>query len=111
MNSSDASAAVPPLADARERVLVAVDELDGGAATGPAILRRMHERLTDTEHGERLGADPNSGDQSLLYPALHSLEADWRIQARWLPDANGIRYRTYRKRRLLPPGLVWTPRS
>ena len=111
MNRSDGSVAVSPLADERQRVLDAVEDLDGGVVTGPVIFRRMHERLIDAEPGERPEAGPNPGDQSLLYPALHSLEADWRVQATWLSDANGIRHRTYRKRRLLPRRLVRTQGS
>jgi hypothetical protein len=102
MNRSDGSGAVSSLADERQWVLDAVEDLDGVVLTGPVIFRRMHERSTDAEAGARPEAGPNPGDQSLLYPALHSLEADWRVQARWLPDANGIWHRTYRKRRLLP---------
>ena len=84
------------LARERERVLEA---LDGEALSVPAILRRMAERSTGGEAGALHGAE--ASDQSLLYPALHSLEADWKLQARWLSDANGVR-RVYRKRRLLP---------
>lgn len=93
------------LADERERVLEA---LDGEALTVPAILRRMHERSTGAEAGAGHGAEPR--DQSLLYPALHSLEADWKLQAGWLSDANGMRRRTYRRRRLLPRRPGWTHR-
>ena len=85
------------LACERERVL---DALGGEALSVPAILRRMNERSTRAEVGASHGAGPS--DQSLLYPALHSLEADWKLQARWLSDANGMRRRIYRKRRLLP---------
>jgi hypothetical protein len=102
MNRSDGSGAVSPLADERQWVLDAVEDLDGVALTGPVIFRRMRERLTDADPGARLEAGPNPGDQSLLYPALHSLEADGRVQAAWVLDANGFRHRTYRKRRLLP---------
>jgi DNA-binding PadR family transcriptional regulator len=78
------------LADKREEVLHAIDLLGQQRPTGPAIYRRMLDR-----------PDPST-DQSLLYPALHSLEADWQIRADWVPDAGGVRHRTYRKRRLLP---------
>jgi hypothetical protein len=97
---------VTTLAYERERVLEA---LDGEVLTVPAILRRMHERSTGAEAGAVHGAEP--GDQSLLYPALHSLEADWKLQARWLSDANGMRRRTYRERRLLPRRPDWTQRG
>jgi hypothetical protein len=111
MNRSDGSGAVPSLANERKRVLAAVKDFDGGFLTGPVIFRRMHERSTDAEPGARLEAGPNPGDQSLLYPALHSLEADGRVQATWVSDANGLRHRTYRKRRLLPHRPGWTQRS
>ncbi|MGD0863637.1 MAG: hypothetical protein ABSA21_12940 [Candidatus Limnocylindrales bacterium] len=107
MNRSDGSGAVPPLADERKRVLAAVKDLGCELLTGPVIFRRMHERSTEA----RPEAGPNPGDQSLLYPALHSLEADWSVQATWLSDANGIRHRTYRKRRLLSRRLVRTQAS
>lgn len=90
------------LARERERVLEA---LDGEALSVPAILRRMNERSTRAEVGTEHGAEPS--DQRLLYPALHSLEADWKLQAGWLSDANGMRRRIYRKRRLLPRQLGW----
>jgi hypothetical protein len=51
------------------------------------------------------------GDQSLLYPALHSLEAGWTIQATWQSDAGGANHRTYRRRRLLPRRPAWTVRT
>jgi DNA-binding PadR family transcriptional regulator len=73
----------------RRRVLEIITELDGEPLTGPSILRRVRERST--------------ADESLLYPALHSLEADWVIRAEWQTDADGVGHRTYRKRRLLPP--------
>jgi len=88
---------VKALAGERKRVL---DALRGEALTGPAILRRMSERSTAADAGAAGRAEP--GDQSLLYPALHSLEADWRLEATWLPEAGGVRRRTYRKRRLVP---------
>jgi len=95
---------VKPLAGERRRVLEA---LRGEALTGPAILRRMSEPPTAAEGGSAGGAEP--GGASLLYPALHSLEADWRLEAAWLPEAGGVRRRTYRKRRLVPhlPGRNW----
>jgi hypothetical protein len=111
MNRSDGSGAVSSLAGERQRVLDAVEDLDGVVLTGPVIFRRMHERLTDAEPAARPEAGPNPGDQSLLYPALHSLEADGRVQATWVSDANGLRHRAYRKRRLLPHRPGRTRRS
>jgi DNA-binding PadR family transcriptional regulator len=87
----------PPLASERRRVLEA---LEGEALTGPAISRRMHLPWTGAESGTEHAA--TEGDQSLLYPALHSLEADSTLQSEWLSDASGIRHRTYRRRRLRP---------
>jgi hypothetical protein len=111
MNRSDGSGGVASFANERKRLLAAVEDLDGANATGPVIFHRVHERLTDTEPEEPPEAGPKPGDQSLLYPALHSLEADWMVQATWLSDADGIRHRTYRRRRLLPRRLVGTQRS
>ena len=91
------------LACERERLLEA---LDCETLSVPAILRRLDERSTGAEVGAEYGAGPS--DQSLLYPALHSLEANWRVQARWLSDTNGRRHRIYRKRRLLPRESSWT---
>ena len=92
-----------PLASERRRVL---DALGGEVLTGPAVLRRMRGRPIGAEAGAEAGAadrvDP--GDESLLYPAIYSLEADWKLKAICLPDGNGRRHRTYRKRRLLPRG-------
>jgi hypothetical protein len=98
---------VKALAGERRRVL---EVLRGEALTGPAILRRMSEPPTAAEgdsaggaqsgDSEPGGAEP--ADASLLYPALHSLEADWRLEAAWLPEAGGVRRRTYRKRRFGP---------
>jgi hypothetical protein len=64
--------------------------LGDDALSGPAILRRMTGRPTEPS------------DQRLLYPALHSLEAGFKIQAAWRSDGDGTRHRVYRKRRLLP---------
>jgi DNA-binding PadR family transcriptional regulator len=77
------------LAAERRRVLKA---LDGGALTGPAVMRRISENT---------GVAAAPGDESLLYPALHSLEAEWRLTATWHSDAHGSPRRTYRRRRLL----------
>jgi hypothetical protein len=85
------------LAAELERVLYA---LDGDAMTSSAIAHRMRDR--PTEAGTETASRAAAGDQRLLFPALHGLEADWRLQAKWLPDANGVSHRAYRKRRLLP---------
>ena len=95
-----------PLADERKRVLEA---LDGEALSGPVVFRRIRERSTWPEGEAGHGMEP--GDQSLLYPALHSLEAGWKLQATWQSDAGGAKHRTYRKRRLLPRPLGWVTRS
>ena len=95
-----------PLADERKRVLEA---LDGGAMTGSAIFRRIRERSAGGE--AEASESAQSGDQSLLYPALHSLEAGWTIQATWQSDAGGANHRTYRRRRLLPRRPAWTVRT
>ena len=95
-----------PLADERKRVLEA---LDGEALSGPVVFRRIRERSAWPEGEAGHGMEP--GDQSLLYPALHSLEAGWKLQAAWQSDAGGTKHRTYRKRRLLPRPLGWVTRS
>ena len=111
MNRSDGSGAVSSLAGERQRVLDAVEDLEGVVPTGPVVFRRMYERSTVAEPDARTEAGPIPGDQSLLYPALHSLEADGRVKAIWMSDANGLRHRTYRKRRLLPHRPGSTQRS
>ncbi len=90
-----------PLANERRQVLEA---LDGEAMTGPAVFRRMRDRSI----GDGLRDGVKAGDQAFLYPALHSLEADRKLQASWLADAIGGPRRTYRRRRLLPrlPGAI-----
>jgi hypothetical protein len=104
--TDDPARRVEALVRERKRVL---DALRGEDLTGPAILRRMSEPSTAAEAGTPASAqlggaavDSEPRDQSLLYPALHSLEADWRLEAAWLPDAGGVRRRTYRKRRFGP---------
>ena len=74
------------LAAERNRALLALGD---ESLTGPAIsgLTRM---------------EPRPNDESLLYPALHSLEAGWTLQAAWVADSGGNRRRTYHRRRLLP---------
>lgn len=97
-----------PMAVERKRVLEA---LDGQTLSGPAIFRRMLERSTTAGDAAADGVGMQLGDQSLLYPALHSLEAGWKLQAMWQSDAGGTEHRTYRKRRLLPRPPRWTRRG
>ncbi len=87
------------LAAERTRVLRA---LDGEAMTGPAVFRRIRERSAGTQAGTDIGQSVAKDDESLLYPALHGLEASWRLQAAWSSDASGKKRRIYRRRRLLP---------
>jgi hypothetical protein len=94
-----------PLAETRKRVLNA---LGRDRLSGPDISRRLYE--TPGETGEAADAS-KPHDESLLYPALHSLEAGWTIQALWISDAGATRRRTYRRRRLLPIPRGWTKRS
>jgi DNA-binding PadR family transcriptional regulator len=64
------------------------------------------DSLSSSAIARRLRALGTGGDtETLLFPALHGLEASGRLQARWAPNANGISRRTYRKRRLLPRRL------
>ena len=53
MNHGDGLGAAPSLADERQRVLAAVEDLDGGPPTGPVIFRRMQERATENGEAER----------------------------------------------------------
>jgi DNA-binding PadR family transcriptional regulator len=92
-----------PLAAERRQVLAAVASfatIEGSDPTGPAIARRLGIRSTGAKPGAEQPA--NAGDQSLLYPALHSLEAAWRVRATWLPAPDGSLRRTYRERHLIP---------
>ena len=93
-----------PLADERKRVLEA---FDGVTLSGPAVFRRIRERSACAEGEAGHGMEP--GDR--FGPALHSLEAGWKLQAAWQSDAGGTKHRTYRKRRLLPRPLGWVIRS
>jgi DNA-binding PadR family transcriptional regulator len=95
-----------PLAGERKRVL---DELGNEPLTGLAIFRRMHGRSAGGE--AEVGGSTQPGDQRLLYPALHSLEASWTLSARWVTDEGGTRRRTYRRRRFLPIPPSRTSRS
>lgn len=81
-----------PLAAERKRALEAVASLGDAGATGPVVFRRMQGQA---------GHGPAVGDQSLLYPALHGLEADGEVRAAWTSDADGARHRVYRRRRFL----------
>ena len=78
----------------RERGLV-LEALDGDGLSGPATAHRP---------GSLAGAERTTepADQALLYPALYDLEARWKLQAEWLPGADGVPPRTYRRRSLLP---------
>jgi hypothetical protein len=87
-----------PLAAARKRVLTAISDPGQEVFTGPAILRHLGRLRAETAPVD----PPTPGDQSLLYPALHGLEADWKIQADWVTDGAGGRHRTYRIRHILP---------
>jgi hypothetical protein len=95
-----------PLARERNRVLEA---LGRETLTGSVVFRRMRERSNGAGAVNAGHAQP--GDESLLYPALHSLEAGWKLQATWQSDAGGTKHRAYRKRRLLPRPLGWVVRS
>lgn len=86
-----------------------INALDGEVMTGPAIFRRIRERSEEGSAASVGAVQPN--DQSLFYPALHSLEADWKLQATWQSDASGANHRTYRRRRLLPRRPAWTIRT
>ncbi len=94
------------LAHERKQILGA---LDGDALTGPDLFRRVRQRSVRADAGAAGPAKPC--DQSLLYPVLHSLEADWKLQAAWQSDAGGASHRTYRRRRLLPRRPAWTIRT
>ena len=74
------------LAKERQRVLEA---LAGAPLTSSGVAGCIHSA-------------PAEVDQSLLFPALHGLEADGRLRAGWRPDARGIPRRTYLCRRFLP---------
>ena len=109
MSGSDAPAeGTKPLADERKRVL---EELGTEPLSGLAVFRRIRERSAGGEAEAGESAQAHSGDQILLYPALHSLEAGWKIQATWESDAGGTKHRTYRRRRLLPRRPAWAKRG
>jgi DNA-binding PadR family transcriptional regulator len=78
------------LATERRHVLEA---LAGDRLNSSAIARSIHSSAGET-------------DQSLLFPALHSLEADGRLTAEWQLGTDGRQHRTYRKRRLVPFGIA-----
>jgi len=103
------------LARERQRLLEALEE---GPASGPALFRRFHGVSTattsragqaapagpgtDGQSRDRAGRRPEPGDQALLYPALHSLESSWTVEASWFRGDDGLPHRTYRRRRILP---------
>ena len=95
-----------PLARECKRVLEA---LGREALAGSVVFLRMRGRSNGA--GAVNAGQAHPGDQSLLYPALHSLEAGWKLQATWQSDASGTKHRTYRKRRLLPRPLGWLIRA
>jgi DNA-binding PadR family transcriptional regulator len=74
----------------RHQILAA---LAGDALTSSAVARRLPAPAAET-------------DQSLLFPALHSLEADGCLKAEWRSGPDGLLHRTYRRRRLLPTGVA-----
>ncbi|HEX7590610.1 MAG TPA: hypothetical protein VF375_01560 [Candidatus Limnocylindrales bacterium] len=78
------------LATERRHVLKA---LAGDRLNSSAIARSIHSGA----------AEPR---QSLLFPALHSLEEDGCLKAEWRSGADGLLHRTYRKRRLVPFGIA-----
>jgi hypothetical protein len=92
--------------DLRRRTLEAIDGLDGGTATGSALLRRLRERQVDGESGAIDPAPRADGqaaaDEPDIYPVLHRLEADWKVRAPWQIGADGAPHRAYRRRRLMP---------
>lgn len=65
------------LAEQRRRILAAVGT---EPLSGPAVLRL------------------SAADERLLYPALHRLEAEWKLRATWQPDEVGRPRRVYRRR-------------
>ena len=84
-NGTDIAGSQVDLSNERSRVMSALGQ---DFLSGPAIFRRMFGSNT---------RDP--GDQSLLYPALHSLMSSWRLRAYWQTDDTGIPHRVYRRAR------------
>ena len=84
-NRSDNEVARLDLSNERSRVLGA---LGTDVLSGPAIFRRMSASNTR-----------ETGDQRLLYPALHSLTSSWRLRAHWQTDDTGIPHRVYGRAR------------
>jgi DNA-binding PadR family transcriptional regulator len=78
-----------PLAAERRRVLEALAD----------------DSLASSALARRLGAASTEGGQSLLFPALHSLEAEGRLTADWQAGTDGRPRRTYHKGRLLADRL------
>lgn len=84
-NRSDNEVARLDLSNERSRVMGALGK---DVLSGPAIFRRMSGSNTR-----------KTGDQSLLYPALHSLTSSWRLRAYWQTDDTGIPHRVYGRAR------------
>jgi DNA-binding PadR family transcriptional regulator len=82
----------PALAAQRRSVLDALSNAADDPLTGRAISRLIGSS------GDRV-----AGDDRLLYPALHGLEASGKIRAAWLPGPDGRLRRMYRMRPLWPP--------
>ena len=80
------------LAAQRRSVLDALSLAAGGPLTGRAISSLIGS-----------SDDRVAGDERLLYPALHGLEASGKIRAAWQPGPDGRLRRTYRMRPLWPP--------
>ena len=87
----------PALAAQRRSVVDALSKAADGPLTGRAISTLIGS-----------SDDRLAGDERLLYPALHGLEASGKIRAAWLPGPDGTLRRTYRMRPLWPPisGLI-----
>jgi len=82
-----------PALDAQRRsVLDALSKAADGQLTGRAFSGLIGS-----------SADRVAGDERLLYPALHGLEASGKIRAAWLPGPDGSLRRTYRLRPSWPP--------
>ena len=82
----------PALAAQQLSVLDALSKAAGAPLTGRAISSLIG-----------VPDDRVAGDEGLLYPALHGLEASGKIRAAWLPGPDGTLRRTYRMRPLWPP--------
>jgi DNA-binding PadR family transcriptional regulator len=56
------------------------------------------DSLTSSAVARRLGAVSAERDDRLLFPALHGLEADGGLTAKWQPGSDGLPHRIYRRR-------------